>query len=146
MLKVFAAPYAMIGLALMLAFAPAGCTADQQASFNANLVTTTQNVVALQNALISVDKTIVDNLLAEEKLLAPYKCGAYALASAIVEGSPAATKVNAYLAKNVAAGVANVAVKDICSALGYPTTVTSTSSTSDATPTPTPSPVATKAA
>ena len=37
----------MIALALVLAMAPAGCvTADQQAAINANIVTTTQNVVA----------------------------------------------------------------------------------------------------
>lgn len=133
MLKVFAAPYAMIALALMLAFAPAGCTADQQASFNANLVTTTQNVVALNNALIQVNKTLVDNLIAQEKELAPYKCGAYELAKAIVEGSSAASKVNQLIKTNVAAGVANVAVSKVCEALGYPTTVTSTTSASAAT-------------
>ena len=117
-------------LALALATPLAGClTADQQVAINANLITTTQNVVALNNALIQVNKTMIDNLVAQAKELAPYQCGAYKLAAAIVEGSPAASKVNAYLDAKIAAGVANVAVKDVCSALGYPTTVSAPSGT-----------------
>jgi hypothetical protein len=111
-------------LALALATPLAGClTADQQAAINANLITTTQNVVALNNALIQVNKTMIDNLVAQAKELAPSQCGAYKLAAAIVEGSPAATKVNDLIKKDVAAGVANAAVEDICAAVGYPTTV-----------------------
>ena len=114
--------------ALALGFALAGCnSADQQAAFNANLITTTQNVVSLNNALIQVNNTIIDNVIAQAKLLAPYQCGAYALASAILADSAAATKVNAYLKKDVAASVATVAVKDICAALGQSTTVTAAS-------------------
>ena len=133
MLKVFAAPYAMIALALTLAVAPAGCvTQAQQDAINANLITTTQNLVALDNALIQVNKTIIDNAVAQAKLLAPYNCGAYALAAAILADSTASTKVNAYLAKNVAANVTNVAVRDICAAVGYPTNVTAAPSATPA--------------
>jgi hypothetical protein len=133
MFKVFAAPYAMIASALVLAVAPAGCvTQAQQDAINANLITTTQNLVALDNALIQVNKTILDNVVAQAKLLAPYNCGAYALAAAILNDSSASTKVNAYLAKNVAANVTNVAVKDICAAVGYPTTVTAAPSAAPA--------------
>jgi hypothetical protein len=113
--------------ALLLAFAAplGGClTQAQQDAFNANLVTTTQNVVALNNALVQINNTILDNVIAQAKLLAPYQCGAYALGAAILADSNAAGKVNAYLAKDVAANVTNVAVKDICAAVGYPTTVT----------------------
>jgi hypothetical protein len=119
-----------LALAGTLALALSACTADQQASFNANLTTTTQNLVSLNNALVQVNATIIDNIVAQAKLLAPYSCGAYKLAAAIVDGSSAADKVNAYLKKDVAAGVANVAVKDICAALGQSTTVTSTSTAS----------------
>ena len=110
--------------ALALGLALGGCvTADQQAAINANLITTTQNVVALNNALIQVNNTLIDNIVAQEKELAPYQCGAYALAAAIIEGSPAASKVNQVIKTSVAAGLTNVAVKDICAAVGYPTTV-----------------------
>ncbi|MGA2495274.1 MAG: hypothetical protein ABSF67_20420 [Roseiarcus sp.] len=117
---------ALLGALLLAPVLPlAGCvTQAQQNAFNANLIRTTQNVVALNNALIQVDKTILDNVIAQAKLLAPYQCGAYALASAILNDSSASAKVNAYLAKDVAANVTNVAVKDICKAVGYPTTVT----------------------
>jgi hypothetical protein len=127
----------MNGLARLsaLAFASAvglaGCaTQQQQADFNAGLITTTQNLVALDNALVQVNKTLVDNAIAQAKLLAPYQCGAYALASAILNDSSAAAKVNAYLAKNIAANVSNVAVKDICAAAGYPTSVSAASAAS----------------
>ena len=113
-----------LALAGALALALSACTADQQASFNGNLITTTNNLVALDNALVKVNATIVDNVVAQAKLLAPYNCGAYALASAILADSSASAKVNAYLKKDVAANVASVAVKDICAAVGYPTTVT----------------------
>jgi len=115
-------------VAMALALGLAGCvTADQQAAINANIITTTQNVVALNNALIQVNNTIIDNAIAQAKLLAPYQCGAYALASAILADSAASTKVNSFLKKNVAASVATVAVKDICAALGQSTTVTAAS-------------------
>jgi hypothetical protein len=122
MLKVFAPAYAMIALALALTFS--GCS---QTAFNqglANMQAATQSAVALNNALVQIDITIVNNLTAQAKLLAPYQCGAYALAASILSDSSAAAKVNAYLAKDLAANVANVAVKDICTAAGYPATVT----------------------
>ena len=93
-------------------------------AFNNGMITTTQNVVALDNALVQVNKTLVDNAIAQAKLLAPYQCGVYALAAAILNDSTASAKVNAYLKQNVAANVTNVAVKDICAAVGYPTAVT----------------------
>lgn len=114
----------ILAFALSLASALAGCSAD----FNAGLVTTTQNLVALNNALVQVNNTLVGNIISQAKLLAPYNCGAYSLASAILSNSTAATRVNSYIAKNVAANVTTVAVKSICSTLGYPTTVTAASS------------------
>ena len=93
-------------------------------TFNSNLTATTANLVALNNAIVQIDTTIINNTIAEAKLLAPYNCGAYALASTIIESSPAASKVNAYFELNLAAGVTNVAVSKVCGALGYPTTVT----------------------
>jgi hypothetical protein len=127
---------ALLGaLALASAVGLAGCaTQQQQAAINANLVTTTQNLVALDNALVQVNNTIVGNVIAEAKLLAPYQCGAYALAAAIVNDSSASAKLNAYLARSVGANVSSVAVKDICAALGYPTSVTA-APTASATPT-----------
>ncbi len=127
MFKVFAPAYAAMALAL----AVGACSADKMTAFNNGLITTTQNVAALNNALVQVDITIVNNLTAQAKLLAPYQCGAYALASSILADSSAAAKVNAYLAKDVAANVTNVAVKDICAAAGYPATVTSTAAASN---------------
>ena len=110
--------------AMALGFALVGCvTQAQQDAFNANLIRTTQNVVSLNNALIQVNKTLVDNAIAQAKLLAPYQCGAYALAAAILNDSSAAAKVNAYLAKTIAANVSSVAVRDICAAVGYPANV-----------------------
>jgi hypothetical protein len=122
-----------LALAGALALALAGCSTDKMTAFNAGLIATTQNVVALNNALVQVDKTLVDNAVAQAKLLAPYQCGAYALAAAILSDSTASAKVNAYLKQNVAANVSNVAVKDICAAVGYPTTVTA-APTASATP------------
>jgi len=79
-----------------LALALSGCSASQ----NAALIQTTQNLVALNNALVQVNTTLINNFVAQSKLLAPYTCGGYALASAIVEGSPAATTVNNYISKS----------------------------------------------
>ncbi len=107
-----------------LALALAGCSTARQTAFDNRLTATTQNLVALDNALVQVSKTLDDNALAQAKLLAPYQCGAYALAAAILNDSTASAKVNAYLKQNVAAYVSNVAVKDICAAVGYPTNVT----------------------
>ena len=107
--------------AIALAASLAGCN---QTAINANIVQTTQNLVALNNALVTVNITILNNVIAQAKLLAPYQCGAFALANTIVNNSSAASKVNAYLAKNVAAGVSVVAVTNICSALGYGSAVT----------------------
>jgi hypothetical protein len=113
-----------------LALALSGCSTDKMTALNAGLITTTQNVVAFNAALVQVNNTLIDNLVAQAKLLAPYQCGAYALASAILADSSATTKVNAYLKQNVAANVSSVAVKDICAAVGYPTTVTAVPATS----------------
>jgi hypothetical protein len=119
-----------LALASALALALVGCSAAKMTAFDAGLIATTQNVVALNNALVQVNDTLIDNAIAQAKLLAPYQCGAYALAAAILDDSTASAKINAYLAKNVAANVSNVAVKDICAAVGYPTTVTAASTTS----------------
>ncbi len=113
-----------------LALALAGCSTAKVTTFDNGLTTTTQNLVALDNALVRVNKTLVDNAIAQAKLLAPYQCGAYALAAAILNDSTASAKVNAYLKQNVAANVSNVAVKDICAAVGYPTTVTAATAAS----------------
>lgn len=111
-------------LALLATFAATlplgGCDI---ASFNASLITTTQNLVALNNAIVQINLSIINDLIAQQKLLAPYECGAYALANAIIADSNSAAKVNSYLAKNVALGITNVAVRDICVTLGYPTNV-----------------------
>jgi hypothetical protein len=114
--------------ALALALALAGCSNAQQTAFNNQLITTTQNVVALNNALVQVNTTLIDNLVAQAKLLAPYQCGAYALASAIISDSSAAAKVNALIKSSVAANVGSVAVVKVCAALGYPTSVSATTS------------------
>jgi hypothetical protein len=119
-----------LALAGALALALTGCSTDKMTAFNAGLVATTQNVVALDKALVQVNATLIDNVVAQAKLLAPYQCGAYALATAILADSSASAKVNAYLKKDVAANVSNVAVKDICATLGDPTTVVATSATS----------------
>ena len=105
-----------------LALGLSGCNVT---SFNAGLTTTTTNLMALDNALIQVNITIVNNLAAQAKLLAPYACGAYAFTTQILVDSGNATAVNNYLSQHVTAQLANVAVKDICAALGYPATVTS---------------------
>ena len=78
---------------------------------------------------MQVNATLIDNAVAQAKLLAPYQCGAYALAAAILSDSAASAKVNAYLKQNVAANVSNVAVKAICAAVGYPATVTAAPAT-----------------
>jgi len=119
-----------LALASALALTLVGCSAAKMTALNAGLIATTQNVVALNNALVRVNDTLIDNAIAQAKLLAPYQCGAYALAAAILNDSTASAKINAYLATNIAANVSNVAVKDICAAVGYPTTVTATSTTS----------------
>jgi len=126
----FAAAAACLASGLALG----GCvTQAQQDAFNANLIATTNNLVSLDNALVKVNTTIIDNVVAQAKLLAPYNCGAYALAAAVLADSSASAKVNAYLKKDVAANVTNVAVKDICAAVGYPTNVTA-APTASATP------------
>jgi hypothetical protein len=116
-----------VGLAAGLALA--GCNSQaQQDAFNANLIATTQNLVALNDALVKVNATLIDDAIAQAKLLAPYQCGAYKLGAAIIAGSSAASKVNSLIKKDVAAGLANAAVKDICAAVGYPTTVSAPAS------------------
>jgi hypothetical protein len=120
--------------AAVCALALAACSAAQQTSADNQTITATQNLVALNNALITVNNTLVGDAIAQAKLLAPYQCGAYALAAAILNHSNAAAKVNAYLAENVAANVSSVAVKDICAAVGYPTNVAAAPAAS-ATPT-----------
>jgi len=112
-----------LALAGALTLALTGCSADQMSGINADLITTAQNVVALNNALVQVNGTLIDNVVAQAKLLAPYQCGAFALATAILADSSASAKVNAYLKKDVAAKVTSVAVKDICAALGYRKTI-----------------------
>ena len=112
-----------LALAGALALALAGCSTDKMTTINADLITTTQNVVALDKALVQVSATLIDNVVAQAKLFAPYQCGAFALATAILADSGASAKVNAYLKKDVAANVTGVAVKDICATLGYPTTI-----------------------
>jgi len=112
-----------LALASALALALTGCSTDKMTAVNADLITTTQNVVALDKALVQVNATLIDNVVAQAKLLAPYQCGAYGLATAILADSSASAKVNAYLKRDVAANVSNVAVKDICATLGYPKTI-----------------------
>ena len=107
-----------------LALGLAGCSQAGGDAFNANLIRTTQNLVALNNALVQVNATLIDNALAQARAFAPYACGAYALASAIVNDSAASQKVNALIAGKVALSVGAVAVKDVCAALGQSTTVT----------------------
>ncbi len=128
MFKTFAPPYARVALRLAgflaLSLGVAGCSQSAIDQGLANMQAATQSAVALNNALVQIDITIVNNLTAQAKLLAPYQCGAYALAQSILADSSAAAKVNAFLAKNVAARVTSVAVTDICAAAGYPTTVT----------------------
>jgi hypothetical protein len=119
-----------LALAGAVALALAGCSVDKMTAINADLITTTQNVVALDNALVQINATLIDNVVAQAKLLAPYQCGAYGLATAILADSSASAKVNAYLKKDVAANLTNVAVKDICATLGYPTTVVAASAAS----------------
>jgi hypothetical protein len=115
---------AAVAAAFVAGMALSSCSSAQQTAFDSNLTTTTQDVVALNNALITVNNTLIGNAVAQAKLLAPYQCGAYALAAAIINDSSAEAKVNAFLQKSVAASVATVAVKDICAALGQSTTVT----------------------
>lgn len=123
----------LVVAALSASLSFAACSTAQQAAFNGQLIATTQNVVALNNALVQVNATLIDNAVAQAKLLAPYQCGAYALAAAILNDSSASAKVNAYLKQNVAANVSNVAVKSICAAVGYSTSVTA-APTASATP------------
>lgn len=101
-----------------------GCS---QSAFNqgiANINTAATAAQNLNDALVKVDITIINDLTAQAKLLAPYQCGAYALGTTLVEDSTAASAVNAYLQKSVAANLTNVAVQNICLAAGYPATVT----------------------
>lgn len=111
-------------VALALAAATSACSPTQNAALNTQLVQTTQNLVALNNALVQVNATLVNNAIAQAKVFAPYACGGYALAAQIVNDSNAAASVNAFVSKNVAAGLATVAVKDVCAALGYGASVT----------------------
>ncbi len=116
----------LVSLAIVgaLALGLAGCSTAQQTAVDNRMITATQNLVALNAALIQIDNTLVGDAIAQAKLLAPYQCGAYALASAILSSSAAAAKVNTVIASSVAASVSTVAVSTICSTLGYPTTVT----------------------
>jgi hypothetical protein len=116
--------FSSLAIAGALALGLAGCSTAQQTAVDNQMITTTQNLVALNSALIQVSNTLIGNVIAQAKLLAPYQCGAYALASAILSNSTAAAKVNAVIESNLAASVSTVAVSTICSALGYPTTVT----------------------
>ena len=113
----------LLGSLAIVAFL-SGCNQAAVTQFNANVASTTQSVIALNNALIQVNSTIINNLVAQAKILSPYACGAYQLGAQVVADSNAAASVNSYLASHVGASLTNVAVKDICAALGQSTTVT----------------------
>ena len=108
----------MLALAAALSLAVSGC-ANQAA-----IVQATQNLVALNNALVAVNNTLVNDAIAQAKLLAPFNCGAYNLAAAILNNSNAAAKVNTLIKNKLALGVATVAVSTVCSTLGYGSAVT----------------------
>ena len=109
----------VLGVGLLVA----ACTQQQFDQFTHNLTTGTQDLVQLNDALIQVNITLVNDFVAQQKLLAPYVCGTYNLGSSIVQGSPVANSVNNYIAKHVALGLASVAVSELCTAAGCPATV-----------------------
>ena len=80
--------FSSLAIAGALALGLAGCSTAQQTAVDNQMITTTQNLVALNTALIQVNNTLVGDAIAQAKLLAPYQCGAYALASAIRRTRP----------------------------------------------------------
>jgi hypothetical protein len=87
----------------------------------------TTAAVNLNAALVQIDVTIINNLAAQAKLLAPYACGAYAIGAQIASNPAVAAKVNAFMQKSLIASTANVAVSAICTAAGFPSNVSSAS-------------------
>jgi hypothetical protein len=117
----------------------AACSQQAFDQFIANMKSGTQALVQLDNALVQVNTTMIDNFIAQQKQLAPYTCGAYNLATTIAQQSGAAAQVNKVISKSVALGLANVAVQDLCAAAGYPgTTVMAASGTPAIAPVPSP--------
>ena len=115
----------LVSLAIVgaLALGLAGCSTAQQTAVDNRMITATQNLVALNAALIQIDNTLVGDAIAQAKLLAPYQCGAYALASAILSTRPPRPKSTRYRVERRSVRLDRRGV-DICSTLGYPTTVT----------------------
>ena len=105
--------------AVALALMTAGCSTSSVTQTAANMNTLTVAAGNLNSALVQVNITIINDLAAQQKLLAPYTCGAYNLGAKLASNPAIASQVNAFLAKSVTATVANVAVKDICTAAGF---------------------------
>ena len=54
----------------------AACSQQAFDQFIANMKSGTQALVQLDNALVQVNTTMIDNFIAQQKQLAPYTCGA----------------------------------------------------------------------
>lgn len=86
-----------------------------------------QGTVALtnfNNALIQLQLTILGNMQAQAKQLAPLVCGTISLGTTIAANPAVAGSVNDYLGKHKAAGQIIAVASELCAVAGLPVTVT----------------------
>jgi len=124
MLKVFGAPFAMIAAALVLAFAPAGCSTTQTQQFAQNAATDAAAIGTVNTALVQLNATVIANqeqlAAALAKTYCPIVNASVALGAAIKADPAVAKNVQAALTK---AGPTGALASDVCVAAGFgPTT------------------------
>ena len=110
----------LIGVACSFSIVLAGC----QQTIN-NIQQGTTALIAFNNALIQVNVTILNNLQAQAKQLAPLQCGAISLGATLAADPVIGAKVNTYFASHQNGAIAVAVASDLCSIAGLPPIVTS---------------------
>ncbi len=132
MFKTLAPAYAMLALALGLA----GCSTSSVQQFATNAATTATAIGTVNNALIQLDATVIQNTAQLAQALAKVQCpivnAGVALGAAIEADANVAAAVKSKL---LAAGSAGALASDVCAAAGFgPTTPASAAPAAAVTP------------
>lgn len=85
----------------------------------------TTALINFNSALITLDLTIVGNMQAQARQLAPLVCGGISLGQTIAADPKVAADVNAYLAKHERQGEVVAVATELCGSAGLPANVTS---------------------
>gem|GEM_PF-5421368 len=110
-----------------------GCNTTGQGGFLAaainDLNAGTVALTNFNNALITLNLTILGNIKAQAQQLAPLVCGGISLGKTLAADPAVAGNVNAYLAKHQNGQVVIAVASDLCAIGGLPTTVTAVPAT-----------------